>query len=152
MGRQEFSCIGYGMTEQEALNDARDKARDEYGHQEGYSGTIQSATELHSKCVKQPKFAKSCKVEKHVQKGARKWETVFVIAPTWDSNCRTRKEMRDCTQAQAIQAAKNMALANNTEYEVKITKRISQGSNNIANITPKQSEMGKWKFWGMARC
>jgi len=157
MGRESFSCIGKGMTEQEALNAARSDAKDYYGHQEGYSGSILSATELNSKCIKQPVVAKRCIVDKAIQKGARKWETVFVVTPigflSSDSNYYLmRKELKNTTQGNALKEAKKLALQYGKEFEITIEKRLSDGSDIIASVKPKKSEMGEWKFWGEARC
>lgn len=153
MGRQDFCCIGRGMTEQEALDNAIADARDEYGHQEGYSGAINCYTELHSKCLKKPRVAKRCNVEKQVQKGARKWETVFVIEPVWgfSGSNYSRTETRG-TQGEAIKMAKEMALKNNKEYQISIEKRLVGSGSRIATVSPKNSEVGEWKFWGEARC
>jgi len=155
MGRQDFSCVGVGMTEAEAKEYARKEARDYSGHQEGYSGDINSATECHSKMISAPKFAKSCKVEKAVQKGARQWETVFVIEPIWGFsegyNNKERAEVKT-TQGDAIKKAKEMSLKFNKTFSVHIEKRLVTGDNKIAEITPKNSTAGKWKFWGLARC
>ena len=57
MGRQEYGQIGYGFTLEEARKDAMRQARDYYGHQEGYSGSIIDSTkENPPKCLKQPKI------------------------------------------------------------------------------------------------
>ena len=81
MGRCDYYIIGLGMTEAEARQDAMNTAEREYGHQEGYSGQINSSTgeDDRSRCLVKPKPAKTCNVEKYVQVGARKWETVFKI-------------------------------------------------------------------------
>ena len=75
MGRQSYSEVGYGFTEEEARQDAISNAQDEHGHEEGYSGGMNCSTGECDKvkCLKQPKLAKRCKVDKSVQKGARKW-------------------------------------------------------------------------------
>lgn len=40
MGSEEFKTVARGKTVQEAFNSARESALAEYGHQQGYSGTI----------------------------------------------------------------------------------------------------------------
>lgn len=40
MGRQDFHDVSYGKDASEAFQSAHDRALAEYGHQEGYSGTI----------------------------------------------------------------------------------------------------------------
>jgi len=155
MGRQSFECRGYGMSEREALNYAMDDARDEFGHQEGYSGTINSCDQIKSKCVKQPVQAKRCIVDKKVQKGTRKWVTVFIIEPrsTFGNEFHSRRqELKNSTQAAALKVAKEMALKYNQEFAVAIVKQIESGGSTIATVTPNKSERGEWKFWGEARC
>ena len=44
MGAQMFRTSGQGKTVQEAYRDARDEAAFENGHQEGYSGDIQTCS------------------------------------------------------------------------------------------------------------
>jgi hypothetical protein len=46
MGAQEFTITKSGWTMKEAYNRAIEDSIDEYGHQEGYSGTIASTSEL----------------------------------------------------------------------------------------------------------
>ena len=156
MGRQDYSQIGRGYTESEARRNAEESARDEYGHQEGYSGAMNCATGECDKvkCLKKPKLAKSCKVEKAVQKGARKWETVFVIEQKWgfsNDNYPQGMIVRG-TQGEAIKKAKEMALKNQQEYTITIDKQLVKGESKIATIKPKKSEAGEWLFTGLARC
>jgi len=40
MGASTFTEIGYGMSARETFRELQDDARDEYGHQQGYSGQI----------------------------------------------------------------------------------------------------------------
>jgi len=152
MGRQQYSQVGTGFTEAEAKQNANQEALEEYGHEQGYSGAMNSATTCRSKCLKKPKLAKTCKVEKTVQKGARKWETVFIIEPRWESRGGGSDLLRNSTQGKALIRAKELALRNQTEYRVRMEKQLSQGSGDIAIVTPKKSERGKWEFSGEARC
>jgi hypothetical protein len=155
MGRQGYSQVGYGYTVEEARRDARASAEDEYGHQEGYSGAMNCATsENPPKCLEKPQLSKTCKVEKTVQKGARKWETVFVIEPRWgfSSSIRQDTEIVKGTQGDAIKRAKSLALKNQAEYTIRIEKRLVTGLTQIATVSPKKSKRGKWLFTGDARC
>ena len=43
MGSQSFNTYARGKNAQQAYNDAVERAEDEYGHQEGYSGQINSS-------------------------------------------------------------------------------------------------------------
>lgn len=154
MGKCNYYDVGYGMTEREARQDAIETSRDEHGHEEGYSGTISSSTHDcdKSKCLKQPKVAKTCTVDKTVQKGARKWETIFFLSPRWQQNCGTTVTLTDTTQGEAMKEAKRLALKHQIAYRVTIEKRIVGSNGDIAIITPKKSEKGKWAFSGDALC
>ena len=153
MGRQRYEEIGRGFTEEEARRDAIEQARDYHGHEEGYSGGMNCATgeEDKVKCLKKPKLAKSVKTVKNVQKGARKWETVFVIGQPY-GYASDRKTLRGVTQGEAIKEAKRMALDKQIEYTVTMKKELVQGDDKIATVTPKKSERGEWLFTGLARC
>jgi hypothetical protein len=153
MGRQDYSQIGYGYTEEEARRNAIEDARDYYGDQEGYSGAMNCSTgeDDRVKCLEKPVKSKRCTVDKKVQKGARKWETVFVIKPAWGMDFSGSKVVKG-TQAQAIKEAKAMALQNQKEYVIEIDKRLVSGSTEVATIKPKKSKRGKWLFTGVARC
>jgi hypothetical protein len=157
MGRCDYSQMGYGMTEQEARRNANAEARDEHGHEDGYSGGMNSSTheDDRSKCIVKPLPAKSCKVEKDVRKGARKWVTVFKIEPKWgfsDGNYNSRHHAEiTTTQGDAIAKAKSMALEFNKEFTIDIDKRLENGSSRIASVAPKKSRQGKWLFTGTAK-
>jgi hypothetical protein len=153
MGCCDWSQIGVGVNERAARQDAYDTDRDEHGHEDGYSGSMGSSTyEKPAKCLVQPKLAKTCKIEKTVQKGARKWETVFVLEPSWEGSCgKYAEEMRNATQGQAIARAKHLALKTQKEYSIRIEKRLI-GRSLVATVAPKKSKMGKWLFSGEARC
>jgi len=157
MGRCDYSQVGHGMTEQEARKDAHNDAAEEFGHHDGYGGGMNSSTHENdrSKCLVKPLQAKTCKVEKDVQKGARKWETVFKIEPKWgfsDGNYNPRHHAEvKTTQGDAIKKAKSMALEFNREFTIDIEKRIANGSSRIASVSPKKSRQGKWLFMGTAR-
>jgi hypothetical protein len=151
MGRQDYSRIGRGMTQREARNNAIADAQEYSGDQEGYSGDMNCATDENpTKCLKEPKLAKTCTVQKNVQKGARKWETVFILCNGWHGG--DSLTLRNVTQGAAVKEAKRLALRNQCSYSVSIEKRLSQGSNEIATISPKKSTLGEWLFSGMARC
>lgn len=151
MGRSNYCRTGYGMTEYEAKLNAIEEARRESGDQDGYSGDMNSATTHNSKCIKKPKIAKRCKVEKNVQKGTRKWITVYVVEPKWSSHCNAYEVVKT-SQGDAMKRAKELALKHNEEMVVTIDKQLDNGNNKIASVRPNNSERGAWKFWGEARC
>jgi len=152
MGTQSYSAVGRGMTQAEARQNAVEQDRAENGHQEGYTGTIGSSRSDSTEkvvCIKQPKKAKRCNVEKVVQKGARKWETVYVL-DAWPSSI--RNVVRG-SQGDAIKKAKALALETGRSIRIDIEKRlVSTVGNKIAVVHPKKSEMGEWRFSGDARC
>ncbi len=148
MGRCDYSAVGHGFTVQEARRDAIERDREYSGHQEGYSGTIGSSTdETEVECLIKPKIAKRATVTKTEVKGARKWETVFVIRGGDEYRERTAKK-----QGEAIKLAKELAIQNQREYTIDIEKRLVGSTSRIACIQPKKSEMGQWRFSGEARC
>ena len=152
MGRCNWSQIGWGINEREARKNALEEDRAENGHREGYSGSMSSSVyENTARCLEKPKVAKTCKIDKSVQTGARKWETVFVIEPQWSETGLGSETMRNGTQGAAIKRAKELALRNQREYTVRIDKRLVAGSNLIAAVAPKKSKRGKWLFSGEAR-
>jgi len=155
MGRTNYDQIGYGLTETDARRDALDRDRDYYGHQEGYSGSMCSSTgeDDRVKCLKQPKPAKRCKVNKNIHKGTRKWVTVYTVEPACEFKPFTRNDCVMCgsTQAEALKEAKRLALKNQIEYIVRIDKVLVSGTTKIATVTPDKSELGKWLFTGVAR-
>jgi len=156
MGREHYSRVGYGFTEHEARQNAIAEATAENGNQEGYSGDINCDTgeDSQSKCLEKPVQAKTCIVDKTVQKGARKWETVFVISPIWGFsghyNPRKHAEVKT-TQGDAIKKAKAMAIEFGEEFGIEIEKRLIGSKSRIATVKPKKSKKGKWLFTGMAR-
>lgn len=154
MGRCDFSQIGRGMTQREAERDATASAESEYGYQEGYSGAMNCRDynePMKVECLRQPKPAKRCKVEKTVQKGTRKWVTYYVLyVSTVDFN--EREVGKDTTQGGAIKKAKDYALKHNVPVHISIEKRLEGGSTEVAIVRPNKSEIGMWRFSGTARC
>lgn len=152
MGTQSYSAVGYGMTQSEARQNAVNQDLDYHGHQEGYTGSICSARSDSTEkvvCIKKPKPAKRCSVDKVVQKGARKWETVYVL-DAWPSNI--RGGIIRGSQADAIKEAKALAIERGHSIGINIQKRLVTGDTKIATVTPKKSQQGKWRFSGDARC
>ena len=154
MGRTDYRVRASGMTEQQALSSALERDRNENGHQDGYSGTIGSRTTFNSKCIKQPKLPKRCKVEKQ-PKVKIKWETRFICEPRWAS----RGDVIDRsskTKGEAIKKAKELALKHNCEYcirqeKVAINPIGGMANTTLAVVTPEKGEMGVWEFWGECR-
>jgi len=160
MGHQNYGIIGHGMTEQEARQDARRKDQDENGHKDGYNGGISSSDGScdRVKVLTRPKPAIRCIVEKAIRKtmGARKWQTVFVIEPTWgfseNSFNSGKHAVVKTTQGEAIKKAKAMALEHNCGFDITIEKQLIGGDIKIASVKPNKSTMGEYLFTGSARC
>ena len=151
MGRQNYSVIGHGMNYAEALRNARAEDISEHGHEEGYNGSINSDDGgMQSKCLKEPKIAKKCTVESQPHKGTRKWITVYQVEPRWERN-NAPSETVKTSQGDALKKAKELSLKHNAVYVVTIAKVLESGTPRIAIVTPTESEMGQWKFWGQGR-
>ena len=152
MGRCNFSRVGYGMTETEAYQNALRDAQMESGSHEGYSGDMNSACDddMKTKCIRVPKISKRCTVDKTVQKGTRKWETVYIIQARFGRN--DTYETVKTSQGDAMKRAKALALKTGEAMEVSIEKHLVNNSNRIAIVAPKESQMGAWRFTGTARC
>jgi hypothetical protein len=151
MGRQDYSVTSEGMSYGEALRGAIEDADREHGHEEGYSGAINSDDGgMQSKCLREPKPAKRCVVEQKTNKGARKWETVYTINSRWGGN--HEGALVRTSQGDAMKKAKELAIKNNTTMIVTIKKRLVEGVSEIAEVSPGKSTEGKWKFWGLAMC
>jgi len=145
MGKVSFKCIGYGMTESEALKNAKDEARELNGYQDGYSGDINSADEIHSKCIRKPKEGK-IKTIMYSQKGPRKWVTRYIVESNMHSDIYSK------TQTEAIKVAKEMTKKRGVRHRVAIEKVLESGSDTVARIYHLGGEQGVWQFWGDARC
>ena len=146
MGRQQYCVEASGMTESEALRSAIEDANDELGHQEGYSGAINSDDGgMKSKCLRKPKPAKRCNVTVTPQKGARKWETRYVILD-WDE----RSHGSAPKQAAALKLAREIALKKDLHLMVVIEKRLVEGNSQVADVKPKNSTPGIYRFRGEA--
>jgi len=152
MGRTNYFVRARGYSENEARQNALADDREYNGHQEGYSGTICSSTGEADKvkCVKKPKLAKRCAVSKNVCKGARKWVTVYDVKPVYGSRVGQTARIKT-TQGDAIKKAKELALKNQTAYQIFISKELENSKPEIAFIQPSKSEQGEWEFSGIAR-
>jgi hypothetical protein len=139
------------MSEREARCASCDEALEMNGHQEGYSGDINSSRTENSKCLIKPKAPKGATVE-HFNNGVtRKWETLFIIN---EKHGYTHgEEMGSAnTKGDAIKKAKELAVKHNCTMAITIEKRLVGRGREIADVKPKKSVMGKWKFWGVAAC
>jgi hypothetical protein len=153
MGQCEYSVESEGMTEKDALNRAIAEARDYYGYQDGYTGSIASHRTMNSKCIRQPKPAKRCKTERY-KSGPRKWKTVYLLQPhgyhtdTMTSMAMTKEF--EGTVANAVKEAKRLAIKYGVLYSITIQKKLASGKELVAEVSPNKPVLGKWRFWGWA--
>lgn len=153
MGRTDYRVRAQGMTEADALRNAVEADRAENGHGDGYTGTIGSRTTYNAKCVKQPKPAKKCTVEKK-PKVKIKWKKAFVVQPAFGDPSQWGYQQVDDTpetKGEAIKRAKEMALKFGKAYKIKIDMQPDKADTTLAVVTPLKSEQGVWEFWGEAR-
>ena len=152
MGRQSFYEEAEGMSEHEAFRNACNEADEEYGHQEGYSGQINCATDYTTKCLRKPKPAKTCKVSHSNVGVTKKWETIFTISPrhSWDNNNAPCTDAK--TKTEAIKKAKEYAIRYNMTYTIAVAKRLTNCSSEVAQVSPNKSVTGLYAFKGEARC
>jgi hypothetical protein len=150
MGRCDYYAEGYGLTQQEAFIDACNRKREEYGHQDGYTGTILDDTgeeNMKVKCIRKPKPAKRCEVKWEPQKGTRKWVTKYLAQ---DFHGKTMV-VAD-SKAEVLKGARKKALTSGERLYIRIVKRLENGNQEIGVVEPKKQTLGIWGFGGIARC
>lgn len=107
-------------------------------------------------CLEKPMLNKNktkSKVEKIVQKGARKWETIYRGVAS-NSRLDRRIVCEANTQTECIKKARAYVEKNNhVEVTIEISKKLVSGSGICANVSYKKSNTekdGKYLFVGMA--
>lgn len=105
-------------------------------------------------CVTEPKTNNNkikSAVHNIVQKGARKWETVYEAMDSYGNVVVSAP-----TQTECIKKARAYVEKNNTKkLEIIISKRLSSGNHQCAIVEYKKSTNeapGKYKFIALARC
>lgn len=103
--------------------------------------------EVYGVCIVQPKQSTrgSTKVNKRVQKGARKWVTAYEIENIFGETVVTKYNQTD-----AIKKAKELTEKTQKKHYVFITKVLDKGSLIVATVEPKSSskKLGKYIFFG----
>lgn len=177
MGAATFTRIGYGANVREAYNNLCEDAREEYGHQQGYSGEIHD-THLNKNITDKYKAAKNkddfeeewlsnmgkrdtdyvvlkepktntnkikSTVERNPQKGARTWETRYIVYdPRTDSEVYS-----ETNQAEAIRKGRAYCEKHQRRVHIEIAKKLTAGNGMVASISFKQSDtnaQGKYLF------
>ena len=89
MGASTFYNVGYGKTMQEAYKDLCDEARDEYGHQQGYNGTISTTHGFRDVTAEFKRSGKSISDfidERYSRLGKRDCEGICIEVPKNNTN------------------------------------------------------------------
>lgn len=154
MGKQNFSIIGFGYTEQQALSNAINADRDVNGHQDGYNGGVGSAVEpIKSEMLCAPKPPQKASVTRLPQNGTRKWATKYVARyHGYSLNEQLLAPPSADTLGECIRLAREFSLKHNASLKIIVEKRLVAGSETCAEISPRAGVPGKWRFSGEARC
>lgn len=182
MGSQAFTTYSRGKNVDDAYNRAVEAAEEEYGHQEGYSGEINSSGGFRDitnefKSSKKSLDAFINDQMEHLTKfnGAR---AVCIDEPKTNTNKiktqvehivtpGTKKWMlyyiveadihigSFLTKGDAVTKARNYTEKTGISSRVKIEKRLYKMENTVAKISYKKSpteKEGRWVFFGWASC
>ena len=148
MGACSFVDVGYGMTQEQAMEDAIRRANEESGHKNGYSGRINSliiCEPLTATLLEKPIPPKTCDISTCNKDDEQIWITKYIA--------RTTTGIFICSKdlfLETVKEAEQYAIEHNVKVIVSITKEPAQGKKRITIITPVNSKMGKWEFRGMA--
>ena len=130
------------------LNSYSEKQLDEYIEENVPKG------EAWGYCVSAPKQNKNkikSTVENIVQKGARKWETLYEAIDVEGNVVLTALTQTECIKKARAYVEKN----NNGKLHINITKQLTSGNYHCATVKYKKSTtetLGKYKFIALARC
>jgi hypothetical protein len=180
MGGNYFTNQLSGKSMQDAYNKARENAEEEYGHQEGYSGEINSTydcidvTKLYKSsnktlnafidsfstekgaayciCLKPP-VANDCKIKSKVEHVIQKGTKKWVLMYT----------VNDCdniigskpTKGEAIKLARQHTEKTGKNTYISMGKKLEKGSPDVAKVVYKTSskeKQGEYFFFGIAPC
>jgi hypothetical protein len=186
MGRQEVYITQRGTDMRDAFRTAQREAEEEHGHEQGYSGHINSSelrgdytaeyfaakkkgkaaldklieewqekcnSDVFGVCLEPPKPNKNkvkTKVTITPQKGAKKWETLYIGYTGFD-------ESQVCsgkTQGECVKKARQYSDTHKCTVRLGITKVLTKGSSNIGKVEYKPAKgesLGKYLFIGDAR-
>lgn len=182
MGSQAFTTYSRGKDVNDAYNRAVNAANDEYGHQEGYSGEINSSGGFRdiTKEFKASKKSLDGFIDEQMEtltkfNGAR---AVCIEEPVGNTNAiksqvehivtpGTKKWMlyyiveanihigSFLTKGDAVTKARAYTEKTGMPSRVKIEKRLYKMENTVAKISYKKSpteKEGRWVFFGWASC
>lgn len=182
MGASQFRTVGRGQTIREAYNEAVEAAREEYGHQEGYSGEINSTHSLTdaTKDFQKSGLSREKFIEKEYETCSKGYALGICIEEPKGNTNKVKSQVEHIIEPgtkkwilrYAVYDYDNLLKSFNTKgdavkyaraYTEKTTKRTSiemkktleKGSSKVATVTYKQSTQerpGKWIFFGWAAC
>jgi len=165
MGACSIEVTARGKSMADAFKRAKEAAEEEYGHQQGYSGAINccelvgdvthkqgdfdeqdffhtwildhtSKREVKGYCINKPIVNNNTVVTNYPQKGARKWETIYVGVTKFDGN----QVCSDASQTECIKKARAWVEKNpNKEVNIMIKKKLIEGNNLVASIKYKKA-------------
>ncbi|MHA2063304.1 MAG: hypothetical protein ACXABY_02865 [Candidatus Thorarchaeota archaeon] len=145
----ERTGYGEGFTKEEALQNWLD-TDEVFVTAGGVAGeepvrwgrqALDPTKEIEFKCTREPYVPQRCKTAITKQHGSRQWATKHVVY-------NVDGDMLDSgdTKADAIKLARSLALKHDTQMQVKVEKKLTQGAAIEAVITPKTKRPGRWKF------
>ena len=182
MGAQEFRTSARGKSLRDAYDTAVADAEQEYGHQEGYSGEINSTgslkdlTDEFKRSKKQlsqfmaealdgcPKWMcyAVCTEEAIGNKNKTKSQVKHVVTPgtkKWVLKYVVHSSSGNIgafnTKGDAVKAARAHTEKHLGTTVIDMEKRLEKGSSKVAEITYKKAtneREGKWIFFGIAGC
>jgi S-methylmethionine-dependent homocysteine/selenocysteine methylase len=180
MGASWFQQVGYGKTLDNAYKIACEEAEDEYGHQEGYNGTISTTTyakditqEYHRSKLDLEQFVRSkmemlnkrdccaiCLQEPVGNKNKTKSQVEHIVTPgtkKWVLKYTVRHGDHFIgswnTKGDAVKDARRYTENNQVATTIEMEKVLDKGSNRVAIIKYKKAPTerpGKWMFFGWA--
>lgn len=176
MGSQSFTTYARGKSATDAYNRAVEDANDEYGHQEGYSGAINSSGGFRdiTKEFKASKKSMSQFIDEQIDKltkfeGARavcieepvananviKSQVEHIVTPgtkkwvlTYIIYCRESRIASAVTKGEAVKRAREYSEKNQCTTTIKMERRLEKDSHAlVAKITYKPSTKEKEGRW-----
>lgn len=180
MGGMTFVTNGTGKTLNEAYKKAVEEAREEHGHEEGYSGAINSTDSLYdlTKKYKESKMPLPGFIDRYINADTG---TCFAVC-TQEYKPSKRKTLTKVehvvnkgtmkwllkyvvgtfdgdlesfdTKGKAVEFARKYSEKHNCRTTIHMTKVLEKGSTLVAKVDylyPKDEKMGKWVFFGVAR-
>ena len=176
MGASWFQQVGYGKTLNDAYNSACEEAEDEYGHQEGYNGTISTThgvrdiTEEYKRSkLDLEQFVRSkveilnkrdccsiCLQEPVGNKNKTKSQVEHIVTPgtkkwvlkyvVYDSH--NDRMIASCnTKGEAVTKARAYTEKTTTPTNICMEKSLEKGNRTVAKITYKKSNTERPGRW-----